>query len=255
MQTYKRIELIVVDDKSQEFDIKSVDSYISERKDSNLINFVVYQNPVNYGTVKSINCALKKVKGKYVKLLAADDALYSKEVLVQAEKALQSSKNGIITSDIMKCDSALIQISIYHKPFQKKIDQFTSREYFRRLCMRNGIVAGGVFFTAEFFEKFGFFDERYRLLEDWPTWLRLAKQGIRIEYHPFITLRYRANSGIGTSTNQQLLNDKFRVLESIIIPSKKDLGLFFYILTRVSFFLTTSLFIRKLFAIFYRSDN
>lgn len=50
--------------------------------------------------------------------------------------------------------------------------------------MRNGIVAGGVFFNAEFFEKFGFFDERYRLLEDWPTWLRLAKKGIRIEYYP-----------------------------------------------------------------------
>lgn len=186
MQAYKRIELIVVDDKSQEFDIKSVNSYISERKDSNLINFVVYQNPVNYGTVKSINCALKKVKGKYVKLLAADDALFNKEVLVQAGKALQNSKNGIITSDMMKCNSALTPISIYHKPFQKKINQFTSQEYFRRLCMRNGIVAGGVFFNAEFFEKFGFFDERYRLLEDWPTWLRLAKKGIRIEYYPLL---------------------------------------------------------------------
>lgn len=148
MQAYKRIELIVVDDKSQEFDIKSVNSYISERKDSNLINFVVYQNPVNYGTVKSINCALKKVKGKYVKLLAADDALFNKEVLVQAGKALQNSKNGIITSDMMKCNSALTPISIYHKPFQKKINQFTSQEYFRRLCMRNGIVAGGGIFQC-----------------------------------------------------------------------------------------------------------
>lgn len=44
MQAYKRIELIVVDDKSQEFDIKSVDSYISESKDSNLIYFIIRDN-------------------------------------------------------------------------------------------------------------------------------------------------------------------------------------------------------------------
>ena len=75
-QDYPSIEVIIVDDHSPEVDLPGIESYVNAHKGANIQRVLVYQNPENFGTVKSINHALKQVEGRYIKLLAADDALY-----------------------------------------------------------------------------------------------------------------------------------------------------------------------------------
>lgn len=251
-QDYDNIELIVVDDHSITFDLHFIESYIQKHMHHNIRKFTVYQNPENYGTVKSLNRALKQSTGKYIKLLAADDALYDEYVLSRAAESLQNNPCGFIVSNVMKCDSDLKQIGLYKKKLQTKINNLTPEKCFAELCIRNDIVAGGVFFSRLFFNKYGLFDEEYRLLEDWPTWLKVTQLGGKPTYEQFYSLKYRANCGIGASVNHYYLDDRKKVYRNIIFPSRSRIGYRYYHLARLSSYFTTSVFVRKIYATLFR---
>ena len=40
------------------------------------------------------------------------------------------------------------------------------------------------------FEKYGLFDERFRLLEDWPKWLEITSIGLKPVYSDFIAAKW-----------------------------------------------------------------
>lgn len=254
-QKYPCVEIIVVDDGSKIFDQAGIENYIKTYKSDNVQRFVVYQNGMNLGTVKSANGAIGKSSGKYIKLLAADDALYDSESLTKAAKALGKSTCGIITGDVMRCDENLKPISKYRNTLPEELNSLEPIDVFRRLCVHNDIVAGGVFFGRSFFGKYGFFDESYRLMEDWPTWLRATKEGCRFLYSPFYAIRYRSNGGIGTSVNPIYMADKRHALKEIIIPSKKEIGIKWYVMARISFAMINSRIIRKAYGMLFRKGK
>lgn len=254
-QDYPQIEIIVVDDGSKLFERDAIVSYLEKHKKENLVNYIVYQNDHNLGTVKSSNGAIRKTKGSYIKLLAADDAFYDEQSLASAAEALQKSPSGLITGDVMKCDEKLVPVSKYRNYLPEALNNLKPIDVFRRLCVHNEIIAGGVFFSKSFFEHYGYFDESYRLLEDWPTWLKAAQMGCQFYYSPFYAIRYRSNGGVGTSVNSAYMADKQRVLESIIIPARKEIGIIWYIMARLSYFVINSTFVRKVYGAVFRNDK
>lgn len=255
IQNYPHIEIIVVDDGSESFDRDGIVVFLESKKRANIVNYIVYQNETNIGTVKSANGAIKKATGAYIKLLAADDALYDEHSLANAAEALKKSQSGVMTGDVMRCDKELKPISKYRNSLPEALNRLEPLDVFRRLCIHNDIVAGGVFFSRSFFDQYGLFDESYRLLEDWPTWLKVTQQGCRIYYSPFYTVRYRFNGGVGTSTNAYYLADKKRVWENIIFPARKTIGSYWYLMAKLSFMAINSSFVRKTYGFIFRRDN
>ena len=253
-QNYENMELLVVDDGSKTFDIPYFEAYISQHKRENIRFASVYANPENFGTVKSANGALTKANGEYIKLIAADDAFYDENVLSNAQAGLEKCRDGLVISKVMKCDAELQPIGEYKTILQPLVNDITPKQCFQKLSVHNGIIAGGAFFRKDFFEVYGLFDESYRLLEDWPTWLRVTRDGCKILYMPFFSVNYRANGGIGTSTNTVYMEDKNKVLRQIIIPAKKELGLFTYCKARLSFALINAGFVRKLYGLVFRKN-
>lgn len=254
MQTYPNIELIIADDHSHCFDEEYFKDYIQKHKRSNISSFVVYSNEENLGTVKNINCALKKCSGRYIKPIAGDDALADELTLINAGDALNQAPDHIITSKVIRCDPKLSGNSLYKSKLQEDLNSITPLECFKRLCIHNDIIAGGVFYKREFFEKFGYFDENYRLLEDWPMWLKVTGNDSRIMYADFFAIRYRANVGFGTSVNSQYMEDKKRVLKTIIMTNKEKIGWKVYVQARLYFRIINSKFIRKLYGLLFRSE-
>ena len=131
----------------------------------------------------------------------------------------------------------------------------STKECFARLCVHNDILPAGVFISREFAERFCPFDEDYRLLEDWPMWLRVYREGARIYYTSFLSAKYRANVGLGTSMNPDYMADKKRVMEEIIKPAKKELGLINYLKARTSFMIINNLLIRRLYGLVFRKGK
>ncbi len=254
MQRYENIELLVADDGSKTFDIPYFETYIEKHKRENIRFFGVYSNVENFGTVKSANGALQKANGEYIKLIAADDALYDENVLCNAQAGLEQCRDGLLISNVMKCDAQLQPIGEYKTMLQPIVNDISPKQCFQKLSVHNGIVAGGAFFRKDFFEVYGPFDESYRLLEDWPTWLRVTRDGCKILYMPFFSVNYRADGGIGTSTNAAYMEDKNKVLRQIIIPAKKELGMVAYMKARLSFAVINAGFIRKLYGLLFRKN-
>ncbi len=254
MQRYENIELLVADDGSKTFDIPYFETYIEQHKRENIRFSGVYSNVENFGTVKSANGALQKANGEYIKLIAADDALYDENVLCNAQAGLEQCRDGLLISNVMKCDAQLQPIGEYKTMLQPIVNDISPKQCFQKLSVHNGIIAGGAFFRKDFFEVYGLFDESYRLLEDWPTWLRVTRDGCKILYMPFFSVNYRADGGIGTSTNAVYMEDKNKVLRQIIIPAKKELGMVAYMKARLSFAVINAGFIRKLYGLLFRKN-
>jgi len=253
MQEYGNIEIIVADDGSKSFNQKEILDYIRNNNKGNIRNYLAYTNECNLGTVKSVNRALKKTTGAFIKLLAADDALYDEKSLSNAYEALRESPCGIVTGDAMKCDQFLKPVKKYKKRLTDQINSLSPHEIFCKLCIHNDIVAGGVFFSKSFFEQYGVFDESYRLLEDWPKWLEVTKNGCKFIYRPFYAVKYRCNRGIGTSYNPMYMQDKKTVLSKIIKPSRKIIGTKYYLMSLASFMFINSKLVRRAYSIVFRN--
>ena len=254
-QDYSQIEIIVADDKSKHFNKDAIEHFIQSNPKNNIVSYKVYQNSQNFGTVKSANNALSCANGFYIKLLAADDALHNSKTLSYAYEYLNKSSDGIIIGDVIKCNSLLQPISMYRNSLKTKINRLSSHDVFCRLCVSNGIVAGSVFFDKRFFSTYGTFDETYRLLEDWPTWLKVTKRGCRISYYKFYTILYRSDIGVGTSGNSIYMNDRRLVFDRIIRPAKKDLGAYWYAVSFLSNHINNASFIRKVYGLVFRKKR
>ena len=252
LQTYPEIEIIIADDCSKEFDADKYKAYCEKNNKGNINNVIVIRNETNLGTVKNLNNAICHAHGSYFKLIGADDELADSNTLEEAARCLADSPFGIITSNVIKCDPEMKVIGLYPNRLQKHLNEMTARECFIRLCIHNDIIAGGVFLSRRFFETFGHFDERYKLLEDWPMWLRVTHSGAEIRYCPFSAIKYRSDVGFGTSVNPIYMQDKREVFANEIRSRKEEIGILNYIQARVSFAFVNSMFVRKTYGLIKR---
>ena len=79
-QTYDNIELIFADDASTNIDVQDLKKYVKTYNKNNID--VIWQiNETNVGTVKNLNKAIEKSSGDYLYFFAADDELYSNDVI------------------------------------------------------------------------------------------------------------------------------------------------------------------------------
>lgn len=252
MQSYPEIEIIIADDCSKEFDADKYKAYCEQNGRKNIKKVNIIRNETNLGTVKNVNNALRQANGIYFKLIGADDELADENSLYEAARNLKASPYGIITSNVIKCDSEMKVIRLYPNRLQKDLNSMTARECYIRLCIHNDIIAGGVFFSKSFLETYGYFDERYKLLEDWPMWLRVAHAGAKIVYCPFNAIKYRSDVGFGTSINPIYMKDKREVFANEIEAYKNEIGTLNYLKAKLSFAFVNSTTVRKTYGLIKR---
>ncbi|MFT4283121.1 MAG: glycosyltransferase family 2 protein [Candidatus Woesearchaeota archaeon] len=94
-QTYKNIEVIVVDDFSTDDTFKVISKLRSKK-------LKVFRNAKNSGGPFSRNKGLSLAKGEFINFLDDDDYLYPKKIELQVKKFLSSSKKdlGVVTCDV-----------------------------------------------------------------------------------------------------------------------------------------------------------
>ncbi len=190
------------------------------------------QNVCNLGTVAHMNYLAAMCSSTYLKFLGAGDTFSDADAL--GALALCAQKNGalITTSNALIASQDLSRV-YYEFPgaLRAKDLQKQGKALFQVLARANIISAAGTLFHRDFFDVLGGFDLRYRFLEDWPTWLRLAREGYQIAYLNRVTCRY-AVGGISSKVGNafyspKLRQDMLRCYEQEILPtlsafSKKD---------------------------------
>ncbi|MBU3213957.1 glycosyltransferase [Clostridium estertheticum] len=226
-QKYHKIELIISDDGSDNFDLEFIRSYINKKKKNNIININIIQHEDNIGTVKNFNNAIKASKGNYIIGLAVDDCFYNSDVIDNIVNTFIKIKPLIITAYRDVYDEKFLN-KIERLPKKKEVQILKNKKnLYRILCKGNFISGACTYYSKEFFSEYGLFDEEYILLEDYSKYLYATRNKCKIEFLNIPTIKYRLG-GISTSNNINpiLKKDYETAIIKEILPFKKETGIF-----------------------------
>lgn len=187
-QTYKNIEIIVIDDCSN--DKAALKKIYGLRKKYPEVKLM--KNIVNKGSAKTYNIAIEKAKGEYVCCLDADDK-FKKTFVEKALKCLlRDPKIGFATSWMRIFGNSN---SIEKTP---PFDVLA-------LLIRN-LFSSASMFTKEAWTKVGGFDPEMKTYRDWDFWISLVERGYRWEVveEPLIWYRDRKRSASKLSNEKNL---------------------------------------------------
>ena len=164
-QTYSEIEIIVVDGNSTDGTLNILKKF-SDR--------VTILTETEKGIGIAINKGIRSMKGRWFKIMNADDVLYPEciEILVSEAHKLKK-ENVIIHSNFDLIDSDGNIVGEGSKPNLNNLSNFEQGVV---LLDRNIINNVTTLFPANTFEKYGYYNESLEFAEDYELFLRLVVQ-------------------------------------------------------------------------------
>lgn len=225
-QNYRPLQLIVCDDGTEGFDISAVRGYMAAR--ANNADFEVYHQPENIGTVRNLNTALARAKGRWIIPLAADDVFESEASVSSLVRQISGSAHRWLIARTQLCGSR-------RKTGKRVVPSETdlllisggnARAIYYRLCGECFLPSSGTVYERELLSEVGGFDEHYQLVEDWPLFLKL----IRLNHLPAFSNEVcvlRGDGGVSrhcAGRNQRYQQDLIQVMEREILPHMELLG-------------------------------
>lgn len=227
-QDYPNIQIVISDDGSDNWDdaVIRIEEYINRHKGENIKSYKLLHLPYNQGTVKNVNNALKAADGDYIKPIGCGDKLADGSVLTNCVEEIGRSNSLVavgVVSKISVLDGHLIKVFFPDKRI-KQLNAFTPEALNRRLYNNCIIPAIGVVFDARIFQKYGYYDESYKYIEDHPFWLKITRLGEKIFFFSRpVALYYTGGVSNGGHPELQnaLKNDYLNMISREIEPYNK----------------------------------
>lgn len=176
-QTYTNLEIIVLDDCSND---KSID-IVNEFSDSRI---KVIRNEVNLKQPRTRNKGLKVALGKYIANMDADDI----SSLDRIEKQVSYMENNPDV-DICGTFAKMFGDVKLSRVTKRPVDDEDIRLYSVTSCP---MIHPTVMFRASSVKKFNIhYDLQYKYAQDYELWSRLALQGVKFHNIPEVLFYYR----------------------------------------------------------------
>lgn len=229
IQDYPRIQLIVSDDGSEDFDVEHVQKYIDNHKGINIEQIIVRKNPVNLRTVRHVHEALALVKGEYVIITAADDRFSRRDVISHYVEQFLKNSNSVWLVARCKIISEDYTKTKYILPTEMDEPYFTegnAQKLFSRWSRRGMAVPCCMAFRKDAFELVGGIDLDYQYTEDLPLVLKLLRNGYAPIYYNEVTAIHstggitNSNQRYGKEVRKMFYDDKYKIFEREVEPYK-----------------------------------
>ena len=227
-QDYPALELVFSDDASPDFDAwrPRIEAYVRDHRPENLRDVLWVSHPENVGTVRNINDAIRASHGDYLFSVSPDDELANDHALSDLVRALEESGRDIIfgrmrgvTPEGRTVDHLLSCESDYDLLKSYSVEQTRNR-----LFSRNFLPAPAKLMTRKLFEENGLYPESVRLIEDYPYWLTLTKNGVPFAYLDEVVLLYRLNASGAGVYGEAFMADMFVIYDQFIFPYDRRFG-------------------------------
>lgn len=179
-QTYRNVEVIVVDDGSKD----KTQEVCTKYRDR-----IEYYYKQNGGIGSALNYGIKKMNGKWFKWLSSDDVLTLDAVEVLLKYAHESEAMIVYADyDIIDNDSKFVK-----KFLEPHFDSYY--EYASALWTRFIGNGSSILIHKSCFDKVGLFDETLHSAEDYDWWLRACLiHRYRFFHLPKVVLKYRIHN-------------------------------------------------------------
>ncbi|MBO7672686.1 glycosyltransferase [bacterium] len=160
-QTWQDFEWIVVDGGSNETIQKiwdkykyRIDTFISEPDD---------------GIYNAYNKGIKLASGEYINLMNAGDYFYDNNVLDNIFGRNQNHDEDFLYGDTYMSDN-----NDLYNSYTLQYPEIKDKNYF----LYNFVNTQSAFMKKSLFEKFGYYDENYKIIADWEKCINFASNGI-----------------------------------------------------------------------------
>lgn len=215
-QTYDHLELIVSDDGSKDDTVALCNRWIEENRER-FQRAELLTVAVNTGIPANCNRGVNAAKASWTKMIAGDDILeqgcvagYMDFIASGSDINFVSARVTVFSDDEEKCGLVSVDEEIFALP---------QRKQFQHLLTKGNFVLGpSVFFNLDIIKNLGGFDERYRLIEDYPLFVKIYSQGYRVHFLNSSLVRYRVHdSNVSLSFNSSF-SDSSQQFRDEVIP-------------------------------------
>lgn len=174
-QTYKNIEIIVVNDGSN-------DNNATENIALSYGNKIRYFSKPNGGVSSALNFGISKMQGKYFSWLSHDDMYYPQKI---ENQILLLRKYDFCDSLVALCEYTLVDSNkkiIENKPQRFNKEYITWQEALYDV-LKNGAYNGCAFLIPkQVLIQVGLFDENFRYLQDTQMWKQIFLHKVNLIY-------------------------------------------------------------------------
>ncbi len=180
-QTYKKFELIIVDDASTDNSLKIINRY--KKNYPKRIKVIKLKRTLNRSGDPAANLGIKKAQGKYIAKMDADDIADPKRLEKQVEFLEKNKRIFLAGTQVYVIDKA-------GKTIGKKTVPLTHNEIYNSFFLYSYICHPTIMFRninkgKDFYQlKFPYFNEYY-------TFFKLMNQGKKFANMPDYLLQYR----------------------------------------------------------------
>jgi alpha-1,3-rhamnosyltransferase len=198
-QTYQNIELIVSDDCSTDNTVDTCRHWIENNK-SRFVRTQLITSPSNTGIPANCNRGLSASQGEWMKLIAGDDAMMPDCIEVNIDHVLKRTDIRVLLSDVTTYLNSFDEKNIVprdHQPIPRDFfnANITAMEQYKLLLKSDYVgTTPTIFIKTETIKHVDGFDERYKLVEDYPVWLKLTSAGYKLNFLDKVTVKYRKTS-------------------------------------------------------------
>lgn len=196
-QTYLDIEIIIVDDGSEDESGKICENLGKEDKR------IVVIHKQNGGLSDARNCGMKYAKGDYICFVDGDDAIDKNFVFVMMDKIIKCKADIVVTN----------YIEFKKFPPQKNIENFRYENWSGDRLIKEMLVSINCDHTAwgKIYKKELWDNEKFpkgKLYEDYLSIYKIAEKSKNVVWiePPLYFYRQRADSIIGTKINENKLS-------------------------------------------------
>lgn len=192
-QSYKNIEIIIIDDNSKD---KTLQLVTEQQKKDNRIK--IYHNSTNLGMIGNWNKCIQMSNGEFVKLVCADDLLDKNEIEKETEAMILNPTVNLVESDTRLIDingRKIGSFKRYHKSGLVK-----GKKIARTSIIWNNFFGAPVnnLIRKSVLDKTGYFDEQFTYILDFDMWMKIACTGDVYIIHELLnSFRIRNDSNTG----------------------------------------------------------